>query len=503
MPIRIKCNGCGKALSVPDRLAGKQVKCPACGTPLVVPTEAMAHLQAKAPPSGPGEPTGHAGQAPEGAPAAAAPAATGKGPSSAAADPSAGDAPLSEGYGLAPLPSDLQGGEGGVASPRSSAALPGTPGERPTAGTRTASKTSTPSLPDAPAVVRPSAKIATSRRGRSVRDATPSHPPRAGGYLYWLLLAALVPLAVSRFFRPEDLEARLAKTVIEHQVDIETLKDKSFDEVIKSMPGSKLIGAHLARDSWLHWLYALLAGALFVGILLAAFPDREAGPKLLLVSALSTATVGLLLLFCVQWMASLLQGRWFAPRGVAGLIVLVLKFIGFSYRSALDGNAGFVPSLMGFTFGVGFCEELCKAIPVVILLQNARRAGWQAAALVGMASGVGFGVAEGVIYSADFYNGIAGGWTYLVRFTSCVSLHAIWAGAVALLMYGNQEYLGGEEFDWLAACNFVLHYLAIAMVLHGLYDTLLKMEQDWWALAVAVASFAWLSWLVQRYRRAE
>jgi RsiW-degrading membrane proteinase PrsW (M82 family) len=209
------------------------------------------------------------------------------------------------------------------------------------------------------------------------------------------------------------------------------------------------------------------------------------------------------MLFCVQWMASLLQGWRVVPRGAFGLVVLVLKFIGFSYRSAMDENAGFMQSLLGFTFGVGFCEELCKAIPVVVLLRNARSVGWRAAALVGMASGVGFGTAEGVIYSADFYNGIAGGWTYLVRFASCVSLHAIWAGAVALLMYGNQDYLGDDEFDWLTACNFVLHYLAIAMVLHGLYDTLLKMEQDWWALAAAAGSFAWLMWLVWRYRGAE
>ena len=101
-------------------------------------------------------------------------------------------------------------------------------------------------------------------------------------------------------------------------------------------------------------------------------------------------------------------------------------------------------------------------------------AGWRAACVVGLASGVGFGVSEGITYSADSYNGIAVGMTYLVRFASCVALHSIWAGAVAIVMNRNQDYTGGDGFDWGDAGNFILHYLLIAMVLHGLYDTLLK-----------------------------
>jgi hypothetical protein len=34
------------------------------------------------------------------------------------------------------------------------------------------------------------------------------------------------------------------------------------------------------------------------------------------------------------------------------------------------------------------------------------------------------------------------------------------------------------------------------MVLHGLYDTLLKHEQGLLALVVAIASFAWFAWLI-------
>jgi hypothetical protein len=71
---------------------------------------------------------------------------------------------------------------------------------------------------------------------------------------------------------------------------------------------------------------------------------------------------------------------------------------------------------------------------------------------------------------------------------------------VAIVMNRNQDYIDGDGFEWGEAGNFILHYLAIAMVLHGLYDTLLKKDYEFAALSVAVASFAWLAWLVRRER---
>jgi phage FluMu protein Com len=38
MPIRLKCEKCGKALRAADGAAGKRVRCPGCGTVLTVPT---------------------------------------------------------------------------------------------------------------------------------------------------------------------------------------------------------------------------------------------------------------------------------------------------------------------------------------------------------------------------------------------------------------------------------------------------------------------------------
>jgi hypothetical protein len=43
--------------------------------------------------------------------------------------------------------------------------------------------------------------------------------------------------------------------------------------------------------------------------------------------------------------------------------------------------------------------------------------------------------------------------------------------------------------------------LAVPAVLHGLYDTLLKKELDFWALGIAVVSFATFAVFVERLKR--
>jgi hypothetical protein len=43
--------------------------------------------------------------------------------------------------------------------------------------------------------------------------------------------------------------------------------------------------------------------------------------------------------------------------------------------------------------------------------------------------------------------------------------------------------------------------VAVPMVLHGLYDTLLKKDHSGWALATAVVSFVWLIYQIEGARR--
>ena len=137
---------------------------------------------------------------------------------------------------------------------------------------------------------------------------------------------------------------------------------------------------------------------------------------------------------------------------------------------------------MGFTLGVGICEEICKILPVIVYLGTAQNNTWQGACVVGLASAVGFGVSEGITYSSSCYNGISGGKIYLVRFISCVALQAVWTGARAVLLFGSPDSVHGGDYSDLATTLAITP--GVPIVLHGLYDTLLKQEMEVDALVV-------------------
>ena len=181
------------------------------------------------------------------------------------------------------------------------------------------------------------------------------------------------------------------------------------------MPGGKLAGAHLARDSSAHWVYAGIAAVAFLAFLGMLFSVERASPTHLLGIGLFTGTVGIIFLLLVQFCSNFRLGR-FHGRGWIMIILLILTFIGWSYDSANDPDSNFLLSALGFTFGVGLCEEFTKAIPLFFYFKRDCRMGWRGACLWGLASGIGFGVSEGIMYSSRHYNGMSGVDIYLVRF---------------------------------------------------------------------------------------
>jgi hypothetical protein len=118
-------------------------------------------------------------------------------------------------------------------------------------------------------------------------------------------------------------------------------------------------------------------------------------------------------------------------------------------------------------------------------------------------------VSEGIMYSQDFYNGISGPGVYVVRFVSCVALHAVWSGSVGIAINQWRDFgAWSEEFEdwWMKALLYVLivfRAIAVPMILHGLYDTLLKKDLPLLALVVAAASFGYLAWLISRLRQSD
>jgi RsiW-degrading membrane proteinase PrsW (M82 family) len=371
-----------------------------------------------------------------------------------------------------------------------------------------------PPIP-APAQTRPLALPktpgASTRRAAAQSSSSPGKSPRP---IYWLLFLALIPLGVFIWQKEDSVLERL-ETTMEHQPP-EVIKsfelklkpqgkeresdEPTMDDVLDILPEHQLDGALLSRHSWLHWGFALVSGAGFFGFLLVAFPRGTEGAREIFLTGLFTATIGILFLFIVQFAAEWTQGFWMHGRSIVVLFFYILKFIGWSYRSALDPGSNFFLSFIGFTCGVGICEELCKSLPLLYHFTHRPRLSWQGACSWGLAAGIGFGVAEGIMYSSDQYNGVSGTGTYLVRFISCVALHAIWSGIAGMTICTLQEqFANSTSLSDLAGWTLIV--LAVPAVLHGLYDTLLKKDMSVLALGIAVVSFAVFAVFVERLRR--
>lgn len=344
---------------------------------------------------------------------------------------------------------------------------------------------------------------------------TMKEPPPWLRHLHWVLIAALIPLAFSLLWEHDPLETtlpRLLRTIDDAPIEVRQRAGRilddlehgkgSIDRLFEALPDQRVQGAHLARGSQGHWIYAIVSAIAFLGfiMLLASYEADQSFRHLFI--GLFTATVGILFLFIVQAIATWSQYVRIGGGGLLAIVLLIAKFIGFSYQAALDPENGFLLSFVGYTAGVGFCEEICKALPLVFLLREHGDRGWRTFFLWGLASGAGFGIAEGVIYSANAYNGLEPGGIYLVRFVSCVALHALWTGSVGITLEQNQHLLADLE-SWYDIIPPMIRIVAVPMILHGLYDTFLKKDMPGYALLTALASFLFLAFQISRLHGAD
>lgn len=329
-------------------------------------------------------------------------------------------------------------------------------------------------------------------------ESAPVSPGGRGDLLVWVFLVAILPLGLISVLPQRSIAERVEKMVEQNQELREELEEYGAQDFLAMNKDLSLDGAHLSRKSLFHWAYAFFAAAGFLALMNAMRHQTTVTAPGLFLTGVLTGTVGIAMLLIFQVLAEFSLHIRVLGGSVFALIMLAIKFIGFSYRAALDPNSGFLWSFVGFTCGVGFCEEICKAIPVFYYLRNTRSSDWRGTCLLGFASGAGFGISEGIMYAGSYYNGIEPAAVYIVRFVSCVAFHAILSGGVALLMFGNQDYIDGDN-EWLTFLWGGMTYILIAMVLHGLYDTLLKQRLDPVAFIVALAAFGWLAWLSRYY----
>jgi protease PrsW len=309
----------------------------------------------------------------------------------------------------------------------------------------------------------------------------------------------MLPLVIQTLGGGLDVEERLAQTLAAHpEIQEKAENVESESEFFALLPGGRLEGAHLSHFSRAHWIYALIAAAAFFFVVKLLFEPGKSTVVQILTIAGVTSTVGTISLIIFQFIAEWTQGYWVTGRSIVVLLFYIVKFIGFSYYAADDPNNGFLLSFLGYTCGVGLCEELTKIAPVLFVLGEQKKADWRAACVLGLASGVGFGVAEGILYSGQYYNGVMSLDIYLVRFISCVALHATWTAAIAVMASQNMSgFDTNEGTDYFVHLLFIL---SVPMILHGLYDTLLKRDMGGLALVVAVGSFAWLVFCIERAR---
>lgn len=143
-------------------------------------------------------------------------------------------------------------------------------------------------------------------------------------------------------------------------------------------------------------------------------------------------------------------------------------------------NRGLLFRIAGFILGVGVLEELCKALPVYLLLvhpkllltQPKRLPDPLSAAFYGAMSGLGFAIAEGAAYSFFYASGLSKGQLGLssyvaantIRFVSLPLFHAILAGIVG-------HFIGLAVINPSRRSAICFIGIAIAATLHGLYNS--------------------------------
>jgi RsiW-degrading membrane proteinase PrsW (M82 family) len=305
--------------------------------------------------------------------------------------------------------------------------------------------------------------------------------------VWWLLILAMIPLAVVTFRPPMEIEERMELTAKKHPdmtgINPDTATFDDVEAMCESLPQRKLDGALLPRHSVFPLLFALAATAVYVLLTTFAIPAPSARMGRTILTGIFTGTLGVMLLLGIQSF---------------NLFCCIQAF----YYAALAPDSPFGASLLGFVLGVGICEEIIKCLPVLFLLWRGNLLNWRQACIIGMASGAGFGISEGLFYSFRFYNGLEAGDAYLVRFISCVAFHTLLSGACALMIYRKQEHLleGMDPINWTMTLAAII---LVPIVLHGLFNTLSKKEMDGAALAVAIGSFIWVAILIRAARKRE
>lgn len=238
---------------------------------------------------------------------------------------------------------------------------------------------------------------------------------------------------------------------------------------------------HVARGSDIQQTYAMLSVIGFLLLILVAIgrtDDGIAGLGVQLIWIVLVGTGGMALLLAMQKAA--MNATGLTHGGASPAFLWPIQFVGQAYNIVYAGARTAGESVLAYTAGVGLAEETVKALPLFLLLFNERAVPqWKSMCIMGLTCGVGFGVCEAVHYAIG-YHGVLGPEIYLIRFSSCVALHAIWTATVALLICRTTVRSG---------LYGVVGALLPSVILHALYDILATPQTEHWRDATAGVSF--------------
>jgi RsiW-degrading membrane proteinase PrsW (M82 family) len=219
-------------------------------------------------------------------------------------------------------------------------------------------------------------------------------------------------------------------------------------------------------------VYALLAMAVFGGIAWWVFEiDESEDRHETLRRLVSGAVSGLFIVFAISSLTS--------KAGLAGTLFGLPGLIGFSAIGLGDRlkDSDLVPlwvNIVGYTLSVGLVEEFAKAF-----CARVNDIDGQQRLAHGFAAGLGFGLAEAILYSWRMYDGVEPWATYTVRFAFCVPFHAFMS-AIAVQCLPE---------DWTSRWGRSLLGLIPIATLHGAYDALLSRDHPTAAGLIATFTF--------------
>ena len=165
---------------------------------------------------------------------------------------------------------------------------------------------------------------------------------------------------------------------------------------------------------------------------------------------------------------------WLAVAIVAGVMVL-LPIVTLPWEDALDKTAT-VHNLLPWIYGVGFAEEVTKALPILVAALLLRWV-WKITLdvriwmFLGTIAGLAFGVRESVLYTSSYLmqgNHRAGlAVPLILTFAQRVFVdgfqHAVWAGIAAFFIGMGVNYRRRR-------IPLILFGITLPAVLHGLND---------------------------------